>query len=66
MIGAGQGEIRICCWVPEVEMGYASLFFAQGDKVKARQHLEKAKQSLERMGIRMWDWEARRLEQAMG
>ena len=47
-------------------MGYASLFFAQGDKVKARQHLEKAKQSLERMGIRMWDWEARRLEQAMG
>jgi tetratricopeptide (TPR) repeat protein len=50
---------------PEVEMGYASLFLAQGDKVKAREHLDNAKGLLNRMGIRMWDWEVRRLEKEL-
>ncbi len=37
---------------PEVELGYAGLFFAQGDQTKAQEHLAKAKQMLDKMGIR--------------
>jgi tetratricopeptide (TPR) repeat protein len=37
---------------PEVELGYAGLFFAQGDLGKAREHLGKAKALLDKMGIR--------------
>jgi hypothetical protein len=48
---------------PEVEMGYAGLFFAQGEQDRAGEHLGKAKALLDKMGIRMWDFEVRRLEQ---
>jgi len=51
---------------PEVELGYADLFFAQGDQVKAREHLGRAKALFEKMGIRCWDFEVRRLEQLLG
>jgi len=51
---------------PEVELGYAGLFFAQGEQAKAREHLGKAKVLLEKMGIRYWDFEVRRLEEAIG
>jgi hypothetical protein len=37
-------------------LGYAGLFFAQGDQVKAREHLARAKKLLDKMGIRMWDF----------
>ena len=47
---------------PEVELGYAALFFAQGDQAKAREHLGTAKTVLDKMGIRCWDFEVRRLE----
>jgi tetratricopeptide (TPR) repeat protein len=47
---------------PEVEMGYAALFIAQGAPAQAREHFVKAKKLLEKMGIRMWDWEVKRLE----
>ena len=51
---------------PEVEMGYANLFLAQGDQVKARKHLGKAKQLLDKMRIRMWDFEIRAIEKELG
>jgi tetratricopeptide (TPR) repeat protein len=51
---------------PEIELGYAGLFFAQGDHVKAREHLGTAKTVLDKMGIRCWDFEVRRLEQVIG
>ena len=51
---------------PEVEMGSTSLFLAQGDQVKAREHLAKAKGLLDKMGTRCWDFEVRRLEQLLG
>ncbi|NIR51611.1 hypothetical protein GWN42_32315 [candidate division KSB1 bacterium] len=47
-------------------MGYAGLFAARGEKAKARQHLSKAKTSLNTMGIRMWDWQVAALEQQLG
>jgi tetratricopeptide (TPR) repeat protein len=48
---------------PEVELGYANLFFAQGDQAKAREHLGRAKKLLDKMGVREWDWQVRRLEE---
>ncbi len=51
---------------PEVEMGYASLFFAQKEPARAKEHLTKAKALLKKMGIRMWDGEVRRLERESG
>jgi tetratricopeptide (TPR) repeat protein len=50
---------------PEVELGYAGLFLAQGDQVKAREHLGKAKVLLDKMGIRCWDFEVQRLEEGI-
>jgi hypothetical protein len=50
---------------PEVELGYAGLFFIQEDQAKAREHLVKAKALLDKMGIRCWDFEVRRLEQVI-
>jgi tetratricopeptide (TPR) repeat protein len=41
---------------PEVELGYAALFLAQGDLVRAREHLGRGKRLLEEMGIREWDF----------
>ncbi len=51
---------------PEVELGYAELFLAQGDKVKAQERLARGKYMLEEMGIRCWDFEVRRLEKVIG
>jgi tetratricopeptide (TPR) repeat protein len=51
---------------PEVEMGYASLFFAQKEPTLAREHLAKVKKLLEKMGIRMCDGEIKRLEGVSG
>ncbi len=47
---------------PEGEMGFAALFIAQGEPVQAQAHFVKAKALLEKMGIRMWDWEIKALE----
>lgn|GEM_PF-3644925 len=41
---------------PEVELGYAALFLAQGDLVRAREHLARGKRLLKEMGIREWDF----------
>lgn len=41
---------------PEVELGYAGLFLAQGDLGKAREHLARGKKMLDKMGIRCWDF----------
>jgi hypothetical protein len=46
----------------KITLGYAGLFFAQGDQVKAREHLGTAKTVLDKMGIRCWDFEVRRLD----
>jgi tetratricopeptide (TPR) repeat protein len=51
---------------PEVALGYAGLFLAQGDLTKAREHLARGKKLLEKMGIREWDFEVRRLEEEIG
>src|SRR4030042_2395285 len=53
-------EYHYCCDL-EVEIGCTSLFFAEADKVKACGHL--AKGLLEKMRIRMWDFEVRSLEE---
>ncbi len=47
---------------PEVEMGFTALFIARGEYAKAQAHFVKAKALLEKMGIRMWDWEIKALE----
>jgi tetratricopeptide (TPR) repeat protein len=51
---------------PEVELGYAGLFLAQGELAQAREHLARGKTLLDKMGIRCWDFEVRRLEQGIG
>ncbi len=51
---------------PEVELGYAGLFLAQGDQAKAREHLVRAKKLLDKMGIRCWDFEVKWLEEVIG
>ena len=50
---------------PEVELCYAGVFLAEGKKTKALEYLDKAKKTLDKMGIRMWDWEVRRLEDVL-
>lgn len=50
---------------PEVELGYTGLYLSDGDKENARVHLKKAKKLLEKMGIRMWDWEVEGLEKKL-
>lgn len=50
---------------PEVELGYTRLYLSDGDKENARVHLKKAKKLLEKMGIRMWDWEVEGLEKKL-
>ncbi len=51
---------------PEVELGYAGLFWAQGEKGKAREHLERGKSILDEKGIRFWDFEVKWLEEVIG
>jgi len=41
---------------PEVELGYAELFLAQGDLGRAWEHLARGKRLLKEMGIREWDF----------
>ncbi len=41
---------------PEVELGYAGLFLAQGDLGKTREHLARGKSILDEKGIRCWDF----------
>jgi hypothetical protein len=48
---------------PEVELGYAGLFLAQGEQDKARERLGTAKTVLDKMGIRMWDFWVREMEE---
>jgi tetratricopeptide (TPR) repeat protein len=50
---------------PEVLLLEAQVCFANGDKLKAREWLEKAKTKFEEMGIRQWDFEVAELERKL-
>jgi tetratricopeptide (TPR) repeat protein len=50
---------------PEVELCYAGVCFAERKKTKTREYLNRAKKTLKKMGIRMWDWEVERLEERL-
>ncbi|HUV02859.1 MAG TPA: tetratricopeptide repeat protein [Desulfobacteria bacterium] len=50
---------------PEILMLEAQLAFANGDKEKAREWLEKAKTKFDEMGIRQWDFEVAELEERL-
>ncbi len=50
---------------PEVELGYAALFLAQGEKDKAREHLACGKSILDEKGIRCWDYWVEQLSGAV-
>ena len=51
---------------PEVPLEYARLYLVKGEKAKARKSLQKAKKLFEKMGIKMWEWEVRALENTLG
>ena len=51
---------------PELLLLQAQLHFASGAKENARNWLNKTKKRFDEMGIRMWDFEVRELEQAIG
>ena len=50
---------------PEVALCYAGVFLAEGKKTKARERLKNAKKTLDKMSIRMWDWEVQDLEKRL-
>jgi tetratricopeptide (TPR) repeat protein len=51
---------------PELLLIQAQPHFASGDRENARIWLNKAKEKIDEMGIRMWDFEVRELEQKIG
>ncbi|UCE07881.1 MAG: hypothetical protein JSW07_07575, partial [bacterium] len=51
---------------PELLLLQAQLHFASGDKENTRIWLNKAKDRFDEMGVRMWDFEVRELEEKLG
>jgi hypothetical protein len=51
---------------PEILLLEAQLHFVRGEREQAGVTLAQAKTLLDKMGIRFWDFEVRRLEQEIG